>query len=151
MPSTSSSASAKPSGSTTDTYASPASAPIAAMSESAVASAFQPMSRAPCVPRSKCTPSTSVSMEVTAKARARVTAASSPVQRTSLPLRSLIAASIAAIRSSSPTGLDQPGAAVPSPPFPFPFPFPLPLPGEGASGWGSGGVSVCGASSGASS
>jgi hypothetical protein len=43
MASTISSA-AKPSGRTTDTYASPGSAPIAAMSDSAVASALWPTS-----------------------------------------------------------------------------------------------------------
>ena len=79
--------------------------------DSAVASAFQPMSRSPWVARRKCTPSTSVLIEVTAKARARVTAASSPVHRTSRPLRSARAVSIAAISSSSPTASPDPAPA----------------------------------------
>ena len=58
-------------------------APIAARSESAVASAFQPTSAGECVARLKWAPSTTVSIEVTASGRARTTAASSPVQRTS--------------------------------------------------------------------
>src|SRR5215217_4106268 len=108
IPWISSSGSSTSDGSTTDTYASPASAPIAARSDSAVASAFHPMSRSPWVARLKCTPSTSVSIDVTANGRARVTAASSPVQRTSRPLRSASAVSIAAISSSSPTASPDP-------------------------------------------
>ena len=73
------------------------------MSESAVASAFQPTSAGECVARLKCTPSTTVSIEVTASGRARTTAASSPVQRTVRAPRSVSAAWIARIRSSSAT------------------------------------------------
>src|SRR5215203_3764857 len=75
------------------------------MSDSAVASAFQPTSPAVWVASEKCTPSTIVSMEVTASARARTTAASSPVQRTVRAPRSVSAAWIARIRSSSGTSL----------------------------------------------
>ena len=107
------------SGSTTDTYASPASAPIAARSDSAVASAFQPMSRRPWVARRKCTPSTSVSIEVTAKGRARVTAASSPVHapagRCGRRARSRSRRSARARPRRQPAPGHQPGAAVPLP------------------------------------
>src|SRR5215208_1531113 len=101
--STSSSAPSNPAGRISDAYASPGSAPIAATSDSAVASAFHPTSPAEWVASEKCTPSTTVSIEVTASGRARTTAASSPVQRTVRPPRSVSAAWIARIRSSSAT------------------------------------------------
>src|SRR5215218_184038 len=134
IPWISSSGSSRSDGSTTDTYASPASAPIAARSDSAVASAFHPMSRSPWVARLKCTPSTSVSIDVTANGRARVTAASSPVQRTSRPLRSASAVSIAAISSSSATAPapPAPSAGRADPALltgPVPVPVAVPVPG----------------------
>src|SRR5215208_5606319 len=88
------------------------------MSDSAVASAFQPTSPGVWVASEKCTPSTIVSIEVTASGRARTTAASSPVQRTVRSPRSLSAAWIARIRSSSATSalvaplLARPGLAL---------------------------------------
>src|SRR5215204_532774 len=81
---------------------------MAATSDSAVASAFQPTSAGLWVASEKWTPSTTVSIEVTAKGRARTTAASSPLGRTmrpprSLPPRSRSAAWIERIRSISAT------------------------------------------------
>jgi hypothetical protein len=74
---------------------------MAARSESAVASAFQPTSAGACDERSKCTPSATLSIEVTASGRLRTTAASSPVQRAIRPLRSVRTSSIAWIRDRS--------------------------------------------------
>src|SRR6202035_4356577 len=63
---------------------SPGSAPIAARSESAPASARCPTSAAVAQPscRRKCTPSTIASTEIAQKGRAAITAASSPIPRT---------------------------------------------------------------------
>src|SRR5919108_1451865 len=74
---------------------------MAARSDSACASAFQPTSAGLCVDSSKCTPSASESIEVTASGRERTTAASSPIQRTIRSPRASAARSIAWIRSSS--------------------------------------------------
>src|SRR4051794_19191040 len=71
------------------------------MSDSAVASALWPTSAGECVASSKCTPSTTVSIDVTATASARTTAASSPGPLSTRGGSGPSAAWIAAISSSS--------------------------------------------------
>src|SRR4051794_24110120 len=90
-------------GRASDTYASPGSAPIAARSESAAASALWPMSANECVASWKWTPSAAVSIEVTANGRACTTAASSPVHRTTRSPGGVSAAWMASMSSRSRT------------------------------------------------
>src|SRR6185312_11218233 len=111
--SASASASAKPGGSVSETNASPGPAPIAARSESAPARALRPTSAgvAQSPPRRKWTPSTIVSVEVTASfPPARTTAASSPVPRSSLRATAGLssAPAIASIRDRSAMPVDDP-------------------------------------------
>src|SRR4051794_39552968 len=85
---------------------------MAARSESAPASARWPTSSGPHRgPRRKCVPSTMASTDVTARAPARTTAASSPSQRTTREAgRRARAAPIASISASSPMPVDDPRA-----------------------------------------
>src|SRR5436190_17986954 len=84
------------------TYASPGSAPIAARSDSAAASARWPTSAPDAQSSRKCTPSTIASTDVTANGRARTTAASSPLPRAPA------AATIASISANSSMAVDDP-------------------------------------------
>ena len=83
------------------TYASPASAPIAARSERAAARALCPTSPGEWVSRPKCTPSTIASTDVTATPPARTTAASSPLASSTRSLRTRRIRSNSRIRSRS--------------------------------------------------
>ncbi len=93
----------KPSGSPSATYASPASAPIAARSLSAPAIARWPTSSGPTASwsRRKCTPSTIASIDTACTARARTTAQSSPDHRTTRDDRLVSSRWKAAMRPSS--------------------------------------------------
>src|SRR3954447_26445498 len=84
---------------------------MAAMSESAPASARQPMSSVAAWPSRKCVPSTITSVETAAAPPATTTAQSSPIQRTTRePGRSASTSRIAAKRVSSPMAVDDPRA-----------------------------------------
>src|SRR3954452_18259849 len=118
------------------TYASPGPTPIAAKSDSAVASALWPTSPYENASRSKWTPSTRASTETTARSSARTTAASSPDPSSRRSPRSPRIRWKVLIRSSSPTVTVSRGVADSSSTEPGRRPF-LHRAGTAAAGVGS--------------
>ena len=97
-------------------YASPGSAPIAARSESAVASARRPIASSGVDGRRKWTPSTIASTEVAVTPPGAVTAASSPAPSRTGGFAAGRRARSAAMRSNSPiTHHCEPGATILAP------------------------------------